>query len=627
VTRNGEPNLTVRSRHPPIEHRIVRQNSDLSWRSRNGTICAFAMGNLRLQETPMKQSMTHICTLLLALAGAAGPGFTQSSSAPSTPVTRRAAAIWNASATARTNGAFDLPSGKTAQGSVAVLNGPVTVSGTVRGSLVAINADVRLGKGAHVERDLIVIGGTITGADSATLGGEILQQAELLRYHLDHDEMQLDREPAYDDSWWKRRKIRREWTRGAAYSEFLYVASRTYNRIEGWSFVAGPRLQRPTSFGAVNIELFGVARTAKPMRWDNETLGHDAKAELLFGKPIGVAVGARAFNLVQPTETWQLGETEVGLAAALIHDDYRDYYVRHGGELFARMVAGRDADLTIALSDEQWTNRDARDPFALSHGRDAWRPNPTMDPGSVHLLTTRLRVDTREREGSLLGGWYLAAELEQGGGKITRNGSPIQTVAPLKPEQIWYSRAFIDLRRYNRVAPGIGLDLRVAAGGLVAGDPLPTQRRLSVGGPGTLPGYAFRISPTTPDLLLCSTGVTQAGAPAQCDRIALAQAQLRSSFLFSAWRNDVDDDWWRPGFNHSTSWVLFADAGRGWMVDHPGTSTSEQYVKGDALPDLNSFKVDVGGGIDLGDFGVYWAKAVRDRNAPGRFFVRLQHRF
>ena len=575
----------------------------------------------------MIRFITRVCAVVLALTGAVGSAVAQAAPSLNASVARRAADVWNAPGTTRTNGAFELASGRSVDGSVAVLNGPVTIAGTIRGSLVAINADVRFAPGAKVERDLIVVGGTITGADSATLGGEIVQQAELLRYHLEQEQMQLDREPEYDDSWWQRRRIRREWTRGAAYSEFLYVASRTYNRVEGWSFVAGPRIQRPTGFGAVNIELFGVARTAKPMRWDNETLGHDAKIELLFGKPIGVAVGGRAFDVVQPTESWQLGETEVGLAAALIHDDYRDYYVRHGGELFARLVAGRDAELSVALSDEQWTNRAERDPFSFSHGRDAWRPNPTMDEGNVHLLTTRLRIDTRQRESSPFGGWYVSAELEQGGGRIVRHGSPVLTFAPLSPEPVWYSRAFVDLRRYNQVAPGMSLDLRVAAGGWVAGDPLPTQRRLSVGGPGTIPGYAFRLSPTAPDLLMCSNGVVQAGTPAQCDRIALAQAQLRSSFLFSAWRNDVDDDWWRPGFNHSTAWVLFADAGRGWMVNHGNATASELYVKGNALPALNSFKVDLGGGIDFGDFGVYWAKAVRDRDEPGRFFVRLQHRF
>lgn len=583
----------------------------------------------------MKHLITTAALSCAALvAGAVSAARAQGGTPPATPVARRAADVWNAQGTTRANGAFDLAATKSVDGSVAVLNGPVTIAGTVHGSLVAINADVRLARGARIDRDLVVIGGSITGADSATLGGEIVQQAELLRYRLDADQLQLEREPEYDDSWWSRRRFRREWTRRTSnsgsyggYSDFPYLASRTYNRLEGWSFVAGPRVQRNTAWGAVNFEFFAVGRTAPPMRWDNETVGHDAKAELLFGKPIGVALGARAFDVIQPTEQWQMGESEVGLGAALLHRDYRDFYARHGGEVFLRLVASRNADLTVAFSDEQWANRETRDPWSFSNGSDDWRPNPRMDAGKIHLLSTRLRLDTRAREASPLGGWYLAAEMEQGGGRITRFGAPIVTLALRSPEQVWYSRAFVDLRRYNRIAPGMSLDLRVAGGGWVAGDPLPTQRRMGLGGPGTLPGYAFRETAGSEDLLTCSNGFEQSGMPAQCDRVALAQAQLRSSFLFGGWRDDSDSDWWRPGFNHRTSWVLFADAGRGWMVGDGAGVSSPLYAARNALPALDSFKVDLGAGVDFGDFGVYWAKAMRDGDQPVRFIVRLQHRF
>ncbi|HVZ50075.1 MAG TPA: hypothetical protein VG916_14910, partial [Gemmatimonadaceae bacterium] len=472
------------------------------------------------------------------------------------------------------------------------------------------------------------IGGSVTGADSATLGGELLQQAELVRYHLDGERIQMDREPEYDDSWWRRHHVRHEWLRGEAYSDFLYVASRAYNRVEGWSFVAGPRIQRPTSWGALNVEAFAVGRTAEPMRWDNESVGHDARAELTFGRPLGVALGGRLFDVVQPTEDWQLDDSEVGLASALLHLDYRDYYVRHGGEVYARLASGKDADLTIAFSDEQWLNRAARDPWSLTKGASDWRANPVADPGAMHVVTTTLRWDTRQRESSPFAGWYLNASLEQGGGRITRLGAPVATFAPPTPEDVWYSRGFVDLRRYNRIAPGLSLDLRVAGGGWVAGDPLPTQRRLGLGGPGTLPGYAFRDVTPGSEALSCNTGFLQPGMPAQCDRVALAQVQLRSAFLFDAWRTDRDDDWWRPGFNGNTSWVLFADAGRGWRVNGPTAGPQPVYYDANALPPLDSFKLDVGAGIDFGGFGLYWAKPLRNAGDEGiRFIMRLQHRF
>ncbi len=539
------------------------------------------------------------------------------------PVARGAVETYNSGGTTRVTGAFDVPASKVIPGDVAVLNGPVTIAGRIAGSLVAINADVRFASGASVERALYVVGGGIAGRDSARIGGEILQQAELLRFHLEGDRLVADREPEYDDTWWRRHNVRHDLRHGEAYTEFFFVASRAYNRVEGLSFVVGPRFQRFPDWGKINVEAFGVVRTASPMIWGNQTLGHDAKAEVQFGKPIGLALGARAFDVVEPTESWQLADGEAGLAAAILHRDYRDYFGRHGGEAFARIQAGENADLTLALSDEHWNDRRDRDPWTLFRGDDAWRPNPLMDVGDIHLLTTRLRVDTRDRVGSSWAGWYLVGDLEQGSGRITRLGLPILTFAPLQPEHVEYARAFVDLRRYNRIAPSVNVNLRFAAGGWLSGDPLPTQRRLSVGGPGTLPGYGFRATGLTPDVLQCGSP-GQAGTPAQCDRVALMQLELRSGFLAGSLRDDADDDWWRPGFNHKMQWVLFADAGRGWNVGTPDGALT--YRKGD-LPPFGTWKVDLGAGVDFGGMGVYWAKAVRDASEPVRFFVRLEHRF
>ena len=112
----------------------------------------------------------------------------------------------------------------------------------------------------------------------------------------------------------------------------------------------------------------------------------------------------RAFDVVEPTESWQMGNGEIGLSSALLHRDFRDYYGRHGGEAYLRVQGGDDADLTLSLSDEQWGDRRDRDPWTLTRGDEPWRPNPVMDVGTMHLLTTRLRVDTRASEGSAWAG-------------------------------------------------------------------------------------------------------------------------------------------------------------------------------------------------------------------------------
>ena len=402
--------------------------------------------------------------------------------------------------------------------------------------------------------------------------------------------------------------------------------------MEGWSIVVGPRFERTPAWGKINVEAFGVVRTADPVRWGEGTLGHTARAEVQFGKPIGVAVGGQLFDVVAPTESWQMGDGEIGLASVVMRRDYRDYYSRHGGEIFLRLQGGNDVDLTTTFSDEQWGDRRDRNPWSLFRRGESWRPNPQMDVGTMHLLSTRLRIDTREREGSPFAGWYLTVELESGAGRLTRFGAPIFTIRfpailPLAvpgPEAVQYTRGFFDLRRFNRISPNTNLNFRLVAGGWLGGDALPTQRKFSVGGPGTLPGYAFREAIGNGDALQCSRGIEQSGSPGQCDRVALAQIELRSRFLAGVLRDDGPDDWWRPGLNHHADWVLFADAGRGWLVGPSDGSVT--FAKG-SLPEFGSFKSDIGLGLDFGGLGLYVTKAITDATEPVRFFARLQRRF
>jgi hypothetical protein len=77
-------------------------------------------------------------------------------------------------------------------------------------------------------------------------------------------------------------------------------------------------------------------------------------------------------------------------------------------------------------------------------------------------------------------------------------------------------------------------------------------------------------------------------------------------------------------FHRDGSWVVFADAGRGWLVGEPsGTLT---YASG-RIPSFDTFRTDIGGGLDFGGVGFYLAKAMSDSDDPLRAFVRLRHRF
>jgi hypothetical protein len=353
-----------------------------------------------------------------------------------------------------------------------------------------------------------------------------------------------------------------------------------------------------------------------------------------------VAFGGRAFDVVEGVEEWQLSELEVGLASFLAHRDYRDYFQRHGASGYLSLFAWRDLSITGSLSDERWFARQTNDPFTLFRNQADWRPNPLVDEGRVHVMSGGLKIDTRNDPINPWSGWYVSADWERGVGSLARQTASSAGQPPaLGPSQhVDYTRGFVDVRRYNRLSPDAQLNFRVVSGGWLNGDALPMQRRLSVDGPGAMPGFGFRVPRDGVDNGTCNPDDGFPGRPAMCERMALGQVEFRSDAHFDLarlwdWNDDREyDD--SPGaaahrshvnhFRRDGTWVLFADAGRGWLV---GTPESTLTYDRRTLPALSTFRTDIGGGFDFDGVGLYLAKAISIPKEPLRFFVRLHHRF
>ncbi|MEK0430395.1 MAG: hypothetical protein RL139_199 [Gemmatimonadota bacterium] len=535
---------------------------------------------------------------------------------------------YNAPAATRVQGAYDLPVGRTVEGDVTVLNGPATIAGRVTGAIVVINGDARLDATADVGGDVVLVGGTLDRAEGSRIGGDIRVQAEVLRYTLEADGRLIPEEPRFGE--WRTRRERREAPRSSS-TELFHTSARPYNRVEGLPILIGPKLRRRTAWGAVEVEALGIVRTAGPVAWDRGTLGHDASTTIHLGATRGLTLGARAFDIVAPVESWQISDTEAGLSTWIAHRDLRDYSGRHGweGRLGGRL--GLDASLDLYVGREQWQSVAARDPVTLTRAREPWRVNPSMDVGTVRTRGARVLVDTREKtRAPWLGGWYVQADLEHAQGTITRDIGPLRVLAdaqsadlfaPILPEPVRYTRGFIDARRRTRLSPGTELSVRVVAGGWLAGDRLPLQRRLSLGGPGTVEGYDFRRSPRdSVDVFTCGGIGSWDGQPTLCDRVALAQVEIRQPLGFH-W--DVGGNDWRIGFDETPSWVLFADAGRGWTTAGSDDAAFTRH----GLPPFSSFRTSLGAGIDFGGIGIYVAKAVSTGQEPMNVLVRLGRRF
>ncbi len=398
-------------------------------------------------------------------------------------------------------------------------------------------------------------------------------------------------------------------------------SGKTYNRVEGLSILVGPALTVQTPAFDLDAAAYYIGRTARGFSTNEPDGGHDLRLRTHFGPGKTLGLEGRLYNLVTPIESWQMTEPEEGLASFLLRRDYHDYYGRHGGAVDASWTLNQKAAFQAGYALERWSSLDERNPFTLFRENSRWRDNPAVDEGVFHIFTFSGTFDTRNDAREPSGGWYLTGTYEHGASPsallVPRIQYPTPVVTPLQPQPISYGRVFFDLRRYNRISPRTQLDGRIVAGGWVSGDELPLERKLSVTGPGVLPGYEFREgSPGgSADVMQCTDrGVIPSDNPVMCDRIVLGQVELRTQlashpfdiFNIPALRLRS------VGFTASPVGVLFSDFGRGWRTTTPWAS---------------SYKADIGAGLDLGLIGIYVAKAVTDGGEPLRFFVRIRRRF
>lgn len=542
-------------------------------------------------------------------------------------VATQAVALWNSTNTRRVRGDFSLASGDTVRGDVAVLGGHARVAGVVTGQLLALNGGISLMESGHVNGTLTVIGGAFDSPARPSVGGEIRVWAARLRYRQSGDSLiaDVDREPFAQWSGWRRNEHL------GPHSELFLASAHTYNRVEGLPVYFGPRYRNGVGDTRFNVELLGVFRTGDRLRWERQNLGHRALVEIQQGATSGVRVGGRLFDEVDAVEQWQLDDTEVGLSSFLFTRDYRDYWLRHGAAGYVSLFSRGGTQLRAEYGAERWSTRNTLNVWSIFNEKDAWRPNPEMDEGVLHIATLTGRLDTRNSVENPRSGWLLFAQWERGDGTLDRLAPTTPNVRATAAGHVEYTRGLVDLRRYNRLAPGAQLNVRAVLGGWIDGNALPLQRRFSVSGIDALPGFDFRRTLGASDVGTCATGndasYVQLGRPAQCERMILLQAEWKGDFrvrLFGDRDWFGDRRWATSHFSADGSWVVFANSGRGWLVN--GNDASLRYASS-AVPDIGTWRSDIGGGVDFGNFGVYFAQAVSQSGLKPNVYVRLGHRF
>lgn len=545
------------------------------------------------------------------------------------PADVRALAVerWNGSNVVRGTGRVEIEAGREVPGNVAVSGGPLIIAGHVGGSVLALNADVMLRPTAQIDGELLVVGGSVDGLALGRVAGAVRVYRAPLVYREEGDRIIAVADSSRDnESWWRRLERRHAGNRAQA---LRVVEAGPYNRVEGLPIGLGPVVHRVVPWGSFDVEAAAVVRTGTSFNSEQGDVGYKLRGEVRFGSDRGIGVGARMQSVVDPIEAWQLTNLETALAAFLVRRDYRDYFQRHGTTGYVKLYGAPNLSLTGSYGAERWSSRGVRNPFTLFETDDPWRPNPAVDEGVFHVAGIALAWDTRTDPLDPWSGWLINADVEHGRGSIDVPAPATDPRALGRTGLTSYTRGFFDVRRYNRLGPNAQLNLRVVLGGWLNGDPLPLERRLSVDGPGVLPGFDFRSNRgggTGRDVATCSSGVGAPEYAAECERIALGQIEYRGDLHLGV-MDDLEDYLRHYLSAHGgIAWVLFADAGRGWLLGGRGESAGLSYGS-HTLPPLSTFRSDLGLGIDLAGIGVYAAKAVSTPSQPVNYFIRLRHRF
>jgi hypothetical protein len=532
--------------------------------------------------------------------------------------------LFNAPATLRTFGALTVDSTTTLVGDVAVLDGPVVVRGTVTGDLVAINADVTIAAGAVVEGDIVVLGGALDTAEGARVEGSTRRDSDRMDVRREGDRLELVHPPPASRRWrgWDDRD------RGRAF--IVLGLTPTYNRVEGLPLRLGAGVEWRTGATDGRVRGYGVFRTAGDFESNREDIGYAVEGRFGFGTDTPrLRLNARYSDLVVPTQDWPLSLHEVGWGTFLWHRDSRDYFLQRGVAGSVTFEPVTTVTLTGEVAQMEETSIAARDPWTPFRNSEAWRPNPLMDEGDFTLIRGILEYDSRPSERSPRSGTLLRATWEHGiGDDVVEQPLPT-TIRPALPATDYaFDRASVDLRRYQRIGGAGQLRLRGFWAGAVGGDPLPIQRRYSLGGPDPMNGYDFRA-------FACNEGVNDPALPGLCDHVLLFQAEYRGGFGLNwssgsfeerahrdrrdrrvrpvGWKEEWEDewDWWDWDWFDGPALVLFTNAGTGWLKTSEG-------------PD--ELHWDVGAGVAFGSVGLYVARAIED-DEPFRWTLRIERRF
>ncbi len=525
---------------------------------------------------------------------------------------------WNDSSTVRLPGGLTLPAGATLSGKVAAFRGTMRIAGEFTGSLAVINGDLIVMPGGVIHGDVLVAGGKFTVEPGGLHDGapRVYWDAAPVQRQSDGTLVLRERRRPIGE----RATAEKSFQTGDIRTTLRLTTTQTYNRIEGLGLVFGPAFEwRASDALTASLDMRGILRTAPDASPFRRDLGWLIRTDWRFHGARGFGFGARTYSVIAGIEEHSMPRDEIGWNAFLFQRDNRDYFSSEGVGLSAYNYFSRRFRMDAAVRYEKQGSVRANDPWSLFRNKSTWRPNPLIDDGHFTTFGLSAEYDSRNARTGPTSGWWIRGSVEHArSNDVAPVGLPATIRQPIPTSHYSFNRFTFDARRYNRLSPDAQLNFRVWSGGWLAGDPLPIQRRLSLGGPDLLPGYGFR------DLHCAPPGFDDPSKAALCDRALITQTEFRHRLPLKAgyvMRDPNHQEFSRFIGIEDPDLVIFGDAGSAWLSgEGPGRVPNNRFQS------ISQWKADAGVGIDAGGVAAYLVKSLTD-GEPLRFYIRLERRF
>jgi len=323
-----------------------------------------------------------------------------------------------------------------------------------------------------------------------------------------------------------------------------------YNRVDG-----------------LNPGLRASFNLTDPSSYDDLDLYAQASIGLSSGEPrhaAGIRRSFRGGSLTAGYEHHELTDTDDTFRGAPLHgahlaalyfSSFQDYFRRRGHEAYALVKIAPGAHLGLSWRGDTYESLPLETDGSLLFSGTP-RPNPAVDEGRMRSLVATLRWTSSgdlfgdlasERESYLLRSLYGTSFA---GRQALRAEASYETSSDVLDSDFSFRRLLVHARGQTRLPRGRGV-LGVLLG-LTGGEP-PVQKRLALGGRGTLRGYQLKELP----------GENLAAATLEWEAVAASFPRPGLVLFYdggTTWGGPETAEGWRSGAGVGLDWAFGGDS-------------------------------------------------------------------